>query len=172
MWTELSVSINLAIKTLRMDGRYLGGHRLLQIAYVSDGTHLYQAWGWGCKIWKYLQEFYTSICCYCMCAESVWLYATIWTVAHQAPLSMGLSRQEYWSELPFPPPGELASPGIQLMSPILADGFLPLSLLGSPLLLLNHFNHVRLCATPSLGFSRQEHWSGLPSPILYQLIIN
>lgn len=40
---ELSVNINLAIKTLQMDGRYLGGHWLLQIAYVSDSAHLYQA---------------------------------------------------------------------------------------------------------------------------------
>ena len=34
------------------------------------------------------------------------LFATLWTVAYQAPLSMGFSRQEYWSGLPFPPPGE------------------------------------------------------------------
>ena len=38
---------------------------------------------------------------------------TPWTVAHQAPLSMGLPRQEYWSGLPFPPPGDLPNPGIK-----------------------------------------------------------
>ena len=37
--------------------------------------------------------------------SSVLLFATLWTVVHQAPLSMGFSREEYWSELPFPPPG-------------------------------------------------------------------
>ena len=39
--------------------------------------------------------------------------ATLWTVAHQAPLSMGLPRQEYWSGLSFPPPGDLPDPGIE-----------------------------------------------------------
>ena len=51
---------------------------------------------------------------------------TPWTVAHQAPLSMGFSRQEYWSGLPFPPPGDIPDPGIEfasLMSPTLAVGF-------------------------------------------------
>ena len=45
---------------------------------------------------------------FCIHAQSlscVWLFATPWTVAHQAPLSMGCSRQEYWSGLPFPSPG-------------------------------------------------------------------
>ena len=44
------------------------------------------------------------------------LFATLWTVAHQAPLSMGFSRQEYWSELPCPPPWDLPNPGIKLVS--------------------------------------------------------
>jgi len=43
--------------------------------------------------------------------------ATLWTAAHQAPLSMGFSRQEYWSGLPRPPPGDLPDPGIELESP-------------------------------------------------------
>ena len=45
------------------------------------------------------------------------------TVAYQAPLSMGFSRQEYWSGLPFPSPGDLPRPGIKPGSPALADGF-------------------------------------------------
>ena len=51
---------------------------------------------------------------------------TQWTVAHQAPLSMGFSRQEYWSGLPCPPPGDLPDPGIEpssLMPPALTGGF-------------------------------------------------
>ena len=43
----------------------------------------------------------------------VQLFVTLWAVAHQAPLSMGFSRQEYWSGLPCPPPGDLPSPGIK-----------------------------------------------------------
>ena len=47
--------------------------------------------------------------------------ATPWTVACQAPLSMGFSRQEYWSGLPFPSPGDLPDPGIEPMSPTLQE---------------------------------------------------
>ena len=47
------------------------------------------------------------------------LFATPWTVAYQAPPSMGFSRQEYWSGLPFPSPGDLPNPGIELGSPTL-----------------------------------------------------
>ena len=55
----------------------------------------------------------------------IWLFENLWTTAHQAPLSMGFSRQEYWSRLPCPPPGDLPDPGIEpvsLMSPVLAGG--------------------------------------------------
>ena len=51
---------------------------------------------------------------------------TPWTIAHQFPLSMGFFRQEYWSGLPFPSPGDLPDPGIKpasLVSPALAGGF-------------------------------------------------
>ena len=48
------------------------------------------------------------------------VYLSIWTVACQAPLSMGLSRQEHWSGLPFPSPGDLPDPGTELVSPLLA----------------------------------------------------
>ena len=54
-----------------------------------------------------------------------------WTVAHQAPLSMGFPRQEYWSGLPFPSPGDLPNPGIKPLSPALPMGSLPLSHQGS-----------------------------------------
>ena len=49
----------------------------------------------------------------------VQLFATPWTVAYQAPLSMGFSRQEYWSGLPFPSPGDLPNPGMEPESPSL-----------------------------------------------------
>ena len=54
------------------------------------------------------------------------LFVTPWTVAHQTPLSMEFSRQEYWSGQPFPSPGDLSDPGIEsvpFMSPVLAGGF-------------------------------------------------
>ena len=57
----------------------------------------------------------------------VQLFETFWTVTHQAPLSMGFSRQEHWSELPCPPAGDLPDPGIEpvsLTSPSLAGGLL------------------------------------------------
>ena len=50
---------------------------------------------------------------------------TLWTIAHQAPLSMGFSRQEYWSKLPFPYSGDLSNPGIESQCPALqADSLL------------------------------------------------
>ena len=61
----------------------------------------------------------------------VWLFATPWTVAYQAPLSTEFSRQEHWSGLPFPSPGDLAHPGIEPGSPALQAGALPLSHQGS-----------------------------------------
>ena len=54
------------------------------------------------------------------------LFVTLWTAAHQGPLSMGFSRQEHWSGLPCPPPGDRPNPGnepVSLTSPALAGGF-------------------------------------------------
>ena len=62
-----------------------------------------------------------------MCAQSlshIWLFATPWTLACQAPLSMEFSRQEYWSGLPFPFPGDLPNPGIEPASLALEGMFL------------------------------------------------
>ena len=65
----------------------------------------------------------------CACMLSLFIYDrrwTLWTVAHQAPLSMGFSRQEYWNGLHCPPPGDLSDLGIKLTSltcPELAGGF-------------------------------------------------
>ena len=84
----------------------------------------------------------------------------LWTVAHQASLSMGFSRQEYWSRLPCLPPGDLPNPGTEpkSMSPTLA--------------VLSLFRCVQLFETTwtvvlqplSMAFSRQEYWRGLPFP--------
>ena len=55
----------------------------------------------------------------------VWLFVTPWTVDSQAPLSIGFSRQEYWNGLPFPSPGDLPKPGIELESSELQADYLP-----------------------------------------------
>ena len=61
-------------------------------------------------------------------------FATPWTVACQAPLSMGFPRQEYWSGWPFPSPGDLPDPGIEPASPALAGGFFTTAPAGQPFL--------------------------------------
>ena len=69
-----------------------------------------------------------------MCAQllsRVLFFVTPWTVVHQASLSMGFSRQEYWSGLPFPTPGDLPDPGVEPMSAALQVDSLPLSHLRS-----------------------------------------
>ena len=67
-----------------------------------------------------------------MCARAKSLHScpTPWTVAHQAPLSMGFSRQEYWSGMPFLPPGDLPDPGIEAGSPTLWGDSLSIELTG------------------------------------------
>ena len=73
---------------------------------------------------------HTHVCMHAELPQSCLTLATLWTVAHQAPLSWGFSRQEYWSGLPFPPPGELPESGIQPstpVSPTLQADSLPLS---------------------------------------------
>ena len=60
------------------------------------------------------------------------LFATPWTVTYQAPVSIGFSRQEYWSGLPFPSPGDLPNPGLELRSPALQADSLPSEPPGKP----------------------------------------
>ena len=101
---------------------------------------------------------------------------TPWTVGCQAPLSVRFSRQEYWSGLPFPSPGDLLTHGSNLCLPVSEDRFfMNLSHHKSPVKLLrtlkmwvcvlSRFSCVWLFVTP--GFSvheilQQEYWSGLP----------
>ena len=66
--------------------------------------------------------------CVCLCAPLCPTLCDPWTIACQAPLSMEFFRQEYWSDLPFPTPGDLLDPGMDtesLASPVLADDSLP-----------------------------------------------
>ena len=126
------------------------------------------------------------------CFSPVWLCATPQMAAHQAPLSLGFSRQEHWSGLPFPSPMQEREKWKWSRS-VMSDsswphGLQPTRLLcpwGFPgkstgvgchlpiLWVLNRFSCVWLSATLwivshqaslSMGFSRQEYWSGLPRP--------
>ena len=84
----------------------------------------------------------------CMCAklfQSCLTLATLWNVAHQAPLSMGFSRQKNWSGLPCPPPGDLPNLGIKpmsLTSPALAEGFFTTSTTWEALRSVNVYIHT------------------------------
>ena len=94
---------------------------------------------WKCRIEMYffpLDTYYQRNSPHAQLASHVWLFVNLWTVAHQAPLSMGFSRHEYWSGFPCPPPGDLPDQGSNLHLLCLlywqVDS-LPLHHLGSPL---------------------------------------
>ena len=94
------------------------------------------------------------MCVYVSHFSRVWLFATHLTAACQAPPSMGFSRQEYWSELPCPPPGDLPEPGIKLVSlmfPGLAGKFFTTSAINSCLTLCDPMD----CSTPGLPVHHQ-----------------
>ena len=103
----------------------------------TKGRHARQDWS---EDWILLLAYVRVCVCVCVCTQSlscVWLFVTPWTVAHHVPLSVGFSRQEHWSGLPFPPPGDLPDPGIEPespSSPALQVDSLPLSHWISPLL--------------------------------------
>ena len=79
---------------------------------------------------------------------------TPWTAARQAPLSMGFSRQEYWSGLPCPPPGDLPDPGIEPRSPALQIDSLPSEPPGKPIDQIIGYYNFRSCLneTPFVSF--------------------
>ena len=75
---------------------------------------------------------WVSFWCESEVAQSYPILCHPWTVAHQAPPSMEFSRQDYWSVLPFPSPGDLPDPGIEPRSPTLLADALPSEPLGNP----------------------------------------
>ena len=101
----------------------------------------------------------------CVCAQlvtCVWLFATPWTVAHQTLLSMVFSRQEYWSGLPFPTPGDLPNPGIKpmsSMSPKLSGRFLTIVPPGKPVASSYlGYNDLFLCSLVVHHVSDHSDW--------------
>ena len=104
------------------------------------------------------------------CFSHVQLFAILWTAVHQAALSMEFSRQEYWSGLPFPIPGDLPNPGLEpmsLMSPALVGGFFTTNTTWCFKPVIHHPSnsdssvqslcHVQLFATPWTA----AHWASL-----------
>ena len=80
-----------------------------------------------CTVWSILityfpVQLYVSFHL-CIMLSHVWLFVTLWTVAPQAPLSVGFPRQEYWNGLPFPSRENRPEPGIKPVSPALVGGF-------------------------------------------------
>ena len=90
---------------------------------------------WGIKLSSISVKIYQgnfSLVVGGLVAKSCPTPVTPWTVAHQAPLSMGFSRQEYWSGLPFPSSRDFPDPGIESRSPALQADSLPAKLSGKP----------------------------------------
>ena len=93
------------------------------ITSLSQTGFLRGAWTIWIAVGTWISHMYVCTCSELSCVQ---LSVTPWTVACQAPLSTKFSRQEYWSKLPCPPPGDLPHPGIEpesLTSPTLAGGF-------------------------------------------------
>ena len=96
--------LNIEVETLHMLS-----NAMLTTFLQTSLLFQFQRWE-NLKHW----EIDSSTCCYCLSVNCVSLFCTPRTVAHLTPLSMGFSRQEYWSGLPFPSPGDLSDPGSNL----------------------------------------------------------
>ena len=103
--------------------------------------------------------FPKSHACMLIRFSHVWLFVTLWTVARQAPLPVGFSRQEYWSGLPCPPPETLSDPGIESASSVSCIGRW----------ILYHYSHLRSPSPqiykPSLIMRKTEK----PQEIFYRI---
>ena len=99
---------------------------LTHVIIVGTVTHL-----WNNSIKTYL-NYVSPMKVKVKSLSHVQFFVTLWTVAQQAPLSMRFSRQEYWSGLPFPSPGDLPNPGIEPRSPALQADALTSAPLGKP----------------------------------------
>ena len=97
----------------------------------------------GCLVFK----MEVDSCTQSLSCSVISILATLWTVACQAPLSMGFSRQEYWSGLPFPSPGDLPDPGIEPTS------------LASPALAGRFFTTSATWEAPEVGSREKQNWT-------------
>ena len=109
-----------------------------------------------------MKRCFVTMPCYAQSLSQVQLFATLWTLALQAPLSMGFSRQEHWSRLPFPPPGDLLNPGIEPLSPGLAGRFFTTSTTWEA--------QVLVLFVPCIIEPRQTHLFGIVSSSVSQRV--
>ena len=125
------------------------------------------------------EELYREMCaCVLSHFSPVWLFANLWTIVQQAPLSMGFSRQESWSGLPYPPPGDLPNPGIEpvpLLSPALAGRFFTTRVTWeapkwreNPCLLTGRLNIIKKLFLPSLIY----RFNRIKMPVSYFTHVN
>ena len=130
-------------------------------ASLIGRQNLYHQASWGALYTFIIIQIKSESSIYLLLSyfSHVWLFATLWTVACQAPLSLGFSRQEYWSGLPCPPPGDLPEPGIEptsLMSPELAGRFFTTSATWKVLIMLQIKSESSTCLkcfeVPSIAF--------------------
>ena len=95
----------------------------------------------------------------------VWLFATPWTIAYQAPQSMEFSRQEYWSGLPFPSPGDLPDSGIEPGSPTLQADALPSEPPGKPISFIKNTSCFPIALLLSFFLRKKTYWLGMCSSV-------
>ena len=139
------------------------GEKKLSLKYViyepCDWTYL-QIWPVQIFIFKFLKILTLSSV---QSLSRVQLFVTPWTVAYQAPLSMGFSRQECWSGLPFPSAGDLPDPGIKPGSPALQADALPSEPPGKP-----------WCIKTLLVYKNNRFWVLIlyPEALLNSLIVS
>ena len=109
----------------------LGRVRLvwLVIYWIELDCYLLTTYAWAIEMWNH---DITRLVVDGLVAKSCLTLEIPWTIACQVPLSMGFSRQEYWSGFPFPSPGDLPDPGIQPGSPVLQADDWPTELWGRP----------------------------------------
>ena len=105
-----------------------------------------------------------AFCSMCLVAQSC-LFATLWTVAQQAPRSMGFSRQEYWNELPCPSPRDLPNPRIEPRSPSLQEDSLPAELPGKPIAMLFEILQYK-CISIIFQLSKEEKFTEVGTLVL------
>ena len=123
-----------------------------------------------------------AACLYCVCMltcfSCVWLFVTLWTVAHQVPLSMGFSREEYWSGLLWPPLGDLPDLGFEhadLVSPALAGVFFTSSTTIIVINISHEYSYMLCPVTPSsehpniVLWAPDTYWFGI-SALLYHYV--
>ena len=116
---KVSTQLNLKLIPISL-GRAFTIHCSQETLMNSD--HLIPSWFQKSTVFLSRHSHYLT---YSESLSRVWLSAIVWTVAHQAPRSIVFSRQEYWSGLPCPSPGDLPDPGIEPVSPALQVNSLP-----------------------------------------------